>query len=625
MKQKIASKKSSAVNSPDRNISSSSPLGITNEKNQEEHTNLATLRDGGVCEETQEDAQKRFEMLADNIPNLTWMANADGYIFWYNSRWYEYTGTTLQQMEGWGWQSVHDPKELPWVLKMWKRSIKNGVTFEMVFPLKGHDGIFRPFLTRVNPVKDSKGKITQWFGTNTEITEQKKVEEKLLDNQKRLAFLVEAGKVLSLSVNYEKTLKNIAKLIVPYFADYTRIVLVDSNKQIKEIAINHIDPQKIPLVKELYESYVDKNTTHGIQKLLQTGKSEIIPEISPEVYTSVKDNVQLVTLLKRLHVTSYMGVVMKLHGEIAGAIVFSSTRLDRLYTPDDLIFAEELATRAALAIENSRLFENVKNELADKKRAEAAFRESEARKTAFFETALDAIITMNVKGEVIEFNPAAEYMFGYTHEEAVGKDLASLIIPDELRNAHRKGLSHYLKTGEDKILNKRIELTAQRKGGKLFPVELTVSKVLGIADTLFTGTIQDITKRKEYENKLASNEERLRLALEAGKIGVWDWDIQNNILVWSDRVFEFYGAQKENFPVTYENFSKYTHPEDRKKSEEAIKNALDGNAEYDVAHRIITVSGEIKWIASRAIVTRDSHGKPLRMLGATSDISEQKK
>ncbi len=123
-----------------------------------------------------EELKDRFETMANNIPNLAWIANADGWIFWYNSRWFEYTGTTLKEMEGWGWQSVHDPKKLPGVLEQWQQSIQEGQPFEMVFPIKGADKIFRPFLTKIVPVKDSDGKIIRWLGTNTDITRQKEIE-----------------------------------------------------------------------------------------------------------------------------------------------------------------------------------------------------------------------------------------------------------------------------------------------------------------------------------------------------------------------------------------------------------------------------------------------------------------
>jgi hypothetical protein len=85
---------------------------------------------------------------------MAWMASPDGFIFWYNRRWYEYTATTPEQMEGWGWQSVHDPVVLPKVLERWKGCIASGEPFDMVFPLKGADDQFRPFLTRVNRLRD---------------------------------------------------------------------------------------------------------------------------------------------------------------------------------------------------------------------------------------------------------------------------------------------------------------------------------------------------------------------------------------------------------------------------------------------------------------------------------------
>ena len=116
-------------------------------------------------------AEEQLRALANAIPQLAWMAHPDGHIFWYNRRWYEYTGTTPEQMEGWGWQSVHDPDVLPHVVKRWKASLETGEPFEMEFPLKGADGRFRSFLTRVTPHTDGRGHVLRWFGTNTDVEE----------------------------------------------------------------------------------------------------------------------------------------------------------------------------------------------------------------------------------------------------------------------------------------------------------------------------------------------------------------------------------------------------------------------------------------------------------------------
>ena len=93
-----------------------------------------------------------FAALAENLPQLAWIATGDGWVYWYNAKWYRYTGTTPDLMQGWGWQSVHDPAVLPRVLERWQAAIASGEPFEMVFPLRGADGVFRPFLTRVQPL-----------------------------------------------------------------------------------------------------------------------------------------------------------------------------------------------------------------------------------------------------------------------------------------------------------------------------------------------------------------------------------------------------------------------------------------------------------------------------------------
>jgi PAS domain S-box-containing protein len=145
------------------------------------------ITDRKRAEEQLRESEAQFRTLANAIPQLCWMANPDGWIFWYNERWYEYTGTTPEQMEGWGWQSVHDPETLPSVLERWKESLATGKTFDMVFPLRGADGAFRPFLTRVMPVRGQDAKVARWFGTNTDISERIRAEEALAQKALELA------------------------------------------------------------------------------------------------------------------------------------------------------------------------------------------------------------------------------------------------------------------------------------------------------------------------------------------------------------------------------------------------------------------------------------------------------
>jgi PAS domain S-box-containing protein len=138
-------------------------------------------------------SEEKFRTMADNIPVLAWMADAEGWIYWYNKKWYDYTGTTEQEMEGWGWQAVHHPNMLQMVIEKWEYSIEKGRPFDMTFPLKGKDGQFRQFLTRVVPVTNDVGKTLHWFGTNTDVSEILETEKKIHQSEARFRALVKAA------------------------------------------------------------------------------------------------------------------------------------------------------------------------------------------------------------------------------------------------------------------------------------------------------------------------------------------------------------------------------------------------------------------------------------------------
>jgi PAS domain S-box-containing protein len=126
-------------------------------------------------------SEMKFERLANNMPVMCWMADETGYIYWYNRRWYDYTGKAPSEMEGWGWQSVHHPRLLEAVNRRWSTCLASGEPFEMTFPLRSASGEFRPFLTRVQPYRNDDSVLIGWFGNNIDISAQAKAEEALLE------------------------------------------------------------------------------------------------------------------------------------------------------------------------------------------------------------------------------------------------------------------------------------------------------------------------------------------------------------------------------------------------------------------------------------------------------------
>ena len=132
-----------------------------------------------LAEEKLRESEQQFSTLANNIQNLAWMADNKGYIYWYNQQWFEYTGTTLEEMKGWGWQDVLHPDYVEDVVKFIKKAWQINEPWSLTFPIKKFNGTYRRFLTRVTPISDSEGNVLRWIGTNTDIEEQKSFSEKL--------------------------------------------------------------------------------------------------------------------------------------------------------------------------------------------------------------------------------------------------------------------------------------------------------------------------------------------------------------------------------------------------------------------------------------------------------------
>lgn len=122
-------------------------------------------------------SESDFRTLADNIHQFAWMADASGWIYWYNKRWYDYTGTTLEQMQGWGWRNVQHPDHVDRVVEKISHCFQTGELWEDTFPLRGKDGNYRWFLSRARPISDAHGQVIRWLGTNTDITERLHAEE----------------------------------------------------------------------------------------------------------------------------------------------------------------------------------------------------------------------------------------------------------------------------------------------------------------------------------------------------------------------------------------------------------------------------------------------------------------
>lgn len=299
------------------------------------------------------DDPQQLRMLIDSVPNLAWTARADGWIDFYNRRWYEYTGTTPEQMEGWGWQSVHDPAELPRVLERWQGSIATGEPFEMAFPLRGADGVFRWHLTRVVPVRDGSGQITRWFGSNTDIDAQMRGETALAEALAITETLNRIATVLSQGLELDKLVQRITDeatvLCRAELGAFFYNVIAEDGERYMLYTLSGVPRDafsKYPMPRNT-AIFAPTFSGEGVVRLDDVTQDPRFGKSAPH-FGMPKGHPP---------VASYLAIPVKTRGgEVLGGLFFGHSKAG-VFTARDEQLLVAVAAQAGTAIENARLYE----------------------------------------------------------------------------------------------------------------------------------------------------------------------------------------------------------------------------------------------------------------------------
>ncbi len=310
------------------------------------------------------DASHRLQQLANSIPQLAWMARPDGFVFWYNERWYEYTGTAPGDMHGWGWQSVHDPDALPRVVERWASSLQTGEPFEMEFPLRRADGQWRLFLTRVVPFRDSSGRIAYWFGTNTDVQYRHDAERALQEQAETLAIVNQSGTQLAAELDLDRLVQAVTDA-------GTRL----SHAQFGAFFYNQVNEHG-----ESYTLYALSGASREAFEPFAMPRNTAVfgPTFRGEAIIRADD----ITADPRygqnaphhgmpaghLPVRSYLAAAVKARsGEVIGGLFFGHADAG-VFTAQTEHIIRGIAAQAAIAIDNARLYRQV-HRLLDSERA----------------------------------------------------------------------------------------------------------------------------------------------------------------------------------------------------------------------------------------------------------------
>ena len=318
----------------------------------------------------------------------------------------------------------------------------------------------------------------------------------------------------------------------------------------------------------------------------------------------------------------YLGAPMLAGDTVLGVIAVQDYETENVYNATHLALLSTIASRAASALENARLFANVQKELTERKQIAEALLQSEERFRSVAETASDAIVAADGRGAVVFCNRAAEKIFGYSASEIIGKGL-TLIMPERFHEAHRIGLRRVVANGERHVVGKTIEIPGRRKDGTEFPLEFSLAEGETAEGIFFTGILRDITSRRRAEEALRESEERYRTILETIEEGYFEVDLAGNFTFFNGALCRILGYSRDE--MLGMNNRQYMDEENARRVYQVFYRAYTTGESYTASDwEIVRKSGEKRINESSVSLVRDSKGERIGFRGMVRDITARK-
>jgi PAS domain S-box-containing protein len=313
--------------------------------------------------------ERRYHRLADAMPQLVWTADASGLFTYFNQRWMDYTGYTLAQSLGTNWSSVVHPNDAQRFLESWQNALQMGTPIRSECRLRRVQGSYRWHLCEILPEHDQEQRISGWLGTFTDLDEHKRLEDErqrvLVREQaaraeaeislRRLEFLAEASGLLTRSLDATGILNGLAALTTPRLCTWCVVDLVRDGGVVEQAAFAHEDPAMTPVFVDLARRLPPAlDAAFGAAGVIRSRQPET-SECDP-VTLAAALGVEDVDSVRRLGAAAYLTVPLCARGQVLGALTLVSSAPSRRFEPSDIALVMDLGQRAALAVENARLY-----------------------------------------------------------------------------------------------------------------------------------------------------------------------------------------------------------------------------------------------------------------------------
>jgi two-component system, chemotaxis family, CheB/CheR fusion protein len=538
------------------------------------------------------ESSAQFRALAESIPHLAWMATPEGHIFWYNRRWYDYTGTTFEQMEGWGWQSVHDPAELPKVVTRWKASLASGQPFDMVFSIKDGDGEFRPFLTRVEPVKDDTGRVVHWFGTNTDISAAKRAEDQLRDGKEQLDFALAAADLGQWSLN-----------------------LVDGTAR-RTLRHDQLFGYDALLPEWTYETF--------LQHVIPEDRAAVDTDFQKAVATgspwAVECRIRRADGAER-HIWTKALVRRDAEGEVEWMLGIVGDVTDRREAEERQAFLSELSDSLRPLSDPSDVQAEASRILGE---------QLGASRVAYFEVQGDNYVVER------DYSDAVPSIVGRYPIASFGLDeLAVLRAGRTAVETDVGALGSRAESEKDAFAALQIlsyVAVPLIKGGAFvagLAVHVASVRVWTPTEVAIIEETAERTwaavQRVRAEAELLQSGERLRMALRAARMVAWEYDPSSGAVFTSDNASDVYGFSPGEEMGSIDRGLDILHPDDVERHRAVVVAAVAAGEGFTSQFRIVRPdTGAVQWMEEQGHAVSDGVGTTIRLIGVNMDITQRK-
>jgi len=437
--------------------------------------------------------------------------------------------------------------------------------------------------------------------------------------RQRMAFLAEASATLAASLDIRTTLRAVVRLAVPHLAESCILAVAEEDGSLRRLAVAHADPERQRLL-DAHGPIIPTNghDAHPMAVVLATGRPLVDNAITDETRTSYASG-EYLELLRSLDIRARLVVPLEARGRRIGTLTLSTSDPARTFDEDDVALGVELAGRAALALDNARLYQDARI-LNDRLAEQLELSDAVVRNIA------EGIMVTDCDWNVTYVNPVAEQLLGRSGSDLVGRDVHQIVrVRDETGDA----------LSEPECRIRRVLLTGQpvrlddeefiRADGETFPVALSSSPLMKDGRVVGAVTIfRDVSDRKRHREALQRSEERLRRALASAGMVMWEHNFATGRTLRSDLAGALFGRPNAELLDDPAEHIRLVHPEDRAYVHETQQEALRAGVGYEVDYRVLWPDGTVRWVSSRARVFRDAHGHPLGMSGTTHDITARK-